>query len=148
METTNNIANFIKYQRKKLGMTQEELAEKAGVGLRFIREVEQGKQSLRMDKVNQVLALFGHKLLPENGMNAYDILYNYLNKNVKIYLKNKSFLVGFIMEGKWENNKIESWDFVSNNDAIEYQQTQNKKLIFNLKHEDIEKVEFNNPKRD
>lgn len=59
-----NLKTFIKDRRKLLGITQEELAEKAGVGLRFIRELEQGKESMRMDKVNQVLSLFGHALIP------------------------------------------------------------------------------------
>jgi len=45
-------------------MTQRDLAEKAGVGIHFIRDLEQGKKTLRMDKVNQVLALFGMKLGP------------------------------------------------------------------------------------
>ena len=45
-------------------LTQTDLAEKAGVGLRFVRELEQGKQTLRMDKVNQVLSLFGAELAP------------------------------------------------------------------------------------
>ena len=45
-------------------LTQTDLAEKAGVGLRFVRELEQGKQTLRMDKVNQVLGLFGAELAP------------------------------------------------------------------------------------
>ncbi len=58
------LVQFVKNRRKLLGLTQEELAEKAGVGLRFIRDLEQGKETLRMDKVNQVLALFGHELLP------------------------------------------------------------------------------------
>jgi y4mF family transcriptional regulator len=53
---------FVKEKRKSARLTQLELAEKAGVGLRFVRELEQGKQSLRMDKVNQVLQLFGHRL--------------------------------------------------------------------------------------
>ncbi|MFN3589496.1 MAG: helix-turn-helix transcriptional regulator [Spirosomataceae bacterium] len=52
------LANFVKQKRKAVKLTQPELAEKAGVGLRFVRELEQGKQSLRMDKVNQVLRLF------------------------------------------------------------------------------------------
>lgn len=55
------IANFIREKRKQLKLTQPELAERAGVGLRFIRELEQGKESVRLDKVNQVLALFGSK---------------------------------------------------------------------------------------
>lgn len=64
-----NLVQFVKNRRKLLGLTQEELAEKAGVGLRFIRDLEQGKEILRMDKVNQVLALFGHKLLPVESKN-------------------------------------------------------------------------------
>ena len=53
---------YLKEKRKAFGFTQEDLAIKAGVGLRFIRELEQGKTTLRMDKVNQVLALFGAHL--------------------------------------------------------------------------------------
>jgi len=58
------LQDFIKSKRKQLNLTQSELAEKAGVGLRFIRELEQGKATLRMDKVNQVLKLFGSELGP------------------------------------------------------------------------------------
>lgn len=57
-----SLADFIKEKRKQLNLTQPELAERAGVGLRFIRELEQGKQSVRLDKVNQVLALFGSEI--------------------------------------------------------------------------------------
>ncbi|MEL1245740.1 helix-turn-helix transcriptional regulator [Flavobacterium sp. DGU11] len=53
------ISDFIKERRKQLRLTQPELAQRAGVGLRFVRELEQGKESVRLDKVNQVLALFG-----------------------------------------------------------------------------------------
>ena len=56
------LSNYLKEKRKAFGFTQEDLAVKAGVGLRFIREMEQGKTTLRMDKVNQVLALFGAQL--------------------------------------------------------------------------------------
>ena len=55
---------FVKEQRRFANLTQPELAEKAGVGLRFVRELEQGKKTLRLDKVNQVLQLFGHELGP------------------------------------------------------------------------------------
>ena len=48
-----------------LKLTQSQIAAKAGVGLRFIRELEQDKTTLRMDKVNQVLALFGMELGPQ-----------------------------------------------------------------------------------
>ena len=58
------ISIFIKEKRKSLGLTQEDLSYKAGVGLRFIRELEQGKESLKVDKVNQVLSLFGYILGP------------------------------------------------------------------------------------
>lgn len=56
------IANFVKGMRKKYNLTQIDLSDKSGVGLRFIRDLEQGKQTLRMDKLNQVLNLFGKQL--------------------------------------------------------------------------------------
>lgn len=59
------LSDFLKDRRKKLSLTQQELAFKAGVGLRFVREIEQGKTTLRMDKVNQVLKLFGQELGPQ-----------------------------------------------------------------------------------
>jgi len=60
----NSLVQFIKKRRKQLGLTQVDLADRAGGGLRFVRDLEQGKQTLRLDKVNQVLALFGHVLAP------------------------------------------------------------------------------------
>ncbi len=57
-----SLSQFVKERRKQLKLTQPELAERAGVGLRFVRELEQGKETLRLDKVNQVLALFGAKV--------------------------------------------------------------------------------------
>lgn len=59
------LSDFLKHKRKQLNLTQQQLAEKAGVGLRFIRDLEQGKTTLRMDKVNQVLKLFGQELRPQ-----------------------------------------------------------------------------------
>lgn len=58
------LALFVKQRRKLLHLSQPELAAKAGVGLRFVRELEQGKPTLRLDKFNQVLRLFGHELAP------------------------------------------------------------------------------------
>ncbi len=58
------ISEFIKNKRSLGKLTQPELAKKAGVGLRFIRDLEQGKETLRIDKVNQVLRLFGVELGP------------------------------------------------------------------------------------
>ncbi len=57
-----DIASFVKHKRKLVKLTQPALAEKAGVGLRFIRELERGKETLRLDKVNQVLQLFGYEV--------------------------------------------------------------------------------------
>ena len=59
------LSDFLKEKRKKLKLTQKQLAEKAGVGLRFVRDLEQGKTTLRIDKVNQVLKLFGQELGPQ-----------------------------------------------------------------------------------
>jgi y4mF family transcriptional regulator len=56
------LKDYLKKKRKETNMTQEDLSAKAGVGLRLVREIEQGKVSMRMDKVNQVLALFGAEL--------------------------------------------------------------------------------------
>lgn len=56
---------FVKTKRKALKLTQKEMSEKAGVGLRFVRELERGKKTLKMDKVNQVLQLFGYELGPQ-----------------------------------------------------------------------------------
>jgi len=58
------LPKYVKQMRKRYHLTQVDLSEKSGVGLRFIRELEQGKQSLRMDKVNQVISLFGSELAP------------------------------------------------------------------------------------
>ena len=60
----NKIADFIKQSRKAVGLTQEEFALRSGLGLRFVRELEQGKQTVRMDKVNQALAMFGMVAVP------------------------------------------------------------------------------------
>ncbi|MEZ4888916.1 MAG: helix-turn-helix transcriptional regulator [Chitinophagales bacterium] len=60
----NPIADFVRERRKYLKMTQVDLSNRAGVGLRFVRELEQGKPTLRVDKVNEVLKLFGRELGP------------------------------------------------------------------------------------
>lgn len=64
MISTHELIYLVKDRRRQLNLTQKELAERAGVGLRFVRDLEQGKTSLRLDKVNQVLMLFGHKMGP------------------------------------------------------------------------------------
>ena len=57
-----SLSEFLKQKRKENNLTQEDLAEKAGVGLRLVREIEQGKTTMRMDKVNQILHLLGAHL--------------------------------------------------------------------------------------
>ena len=59
-----NVGDFVKIRRRAVKLTQPELAEKAGVGLRFIRELEQGKESLRLDKVNKVLQIVAWEMSP------------------------------------------------------------------------------------
>ena len=61
MEQTT-LSKYIKTMRKLYDLTQVDLSEKSGVGLRFVRELEQGKQTLRLDKVNQILNLFGSEV--------------------------------------------------------------------------------------
>lgn len=64
MNNIENISVFIKESRKKVNLTQPELSKLSGVGLRFVKELEAGKETVQVNKVNQVLKLFGHKLGP------------------------------------------------------------------------------------
>ena len=68
------LSEFVKEKRNVAKLTQPELAEKAGVGLRFVRDLEQGKETIRLDKVNQVLQLFGYQVgaIPMNRNLASD----------------------------------------------------------------------------
>jgi len=58
------LSAFIKEKRKEAKLSQQQLAERAGVALTVIRKIEQGKRNLNMEKVNQVLRMFGHTLAP------------------------------------------------------------------------------------
>lgn len=60
----STIGEFVKKERKKAGLTQEEFAMRSGLGLRFVRELEQGKPTVRLDKVNQALSMFGMEAVP------------------------------------------------------------------------------------
>ena len=59
----NNLSTTVKMLRKQYNLTQEELSLKSGVGLRFVRDLEQGKETLRLDKVNQLLDFFNYELV-------------------------------------------------------------------------------------
>lgn len=143
MDQSNHISHFVKYIRSKYKMTQEELAEKAGVGLRFIRDLEQGKESLRLDKVNQVLALFGYRITPGDSRkkDQWEIIMNHMNRNVHIYLKDGAVLVGILLDYKMEEQKVISWRFVSNNNALKFRDTKDESLVQEIKDEDIVNVE-------
>jgi y4mF family transcriptional regulator len=67
----NPIGMFIRRKRKEAGLTQEEFAMRSGLGLRFVHELERGKPSVRLDKVNQALAMFGMEAVP--GRKEYRI---------------------------------------------------------------------------
>ena len=60
----NKTADFIKTGRRAAGLTQEEFAARSGLGLRFVRELEQGKETVRRDKVNVALGMFGMEAVP------------------------------------------------------------------------------------
>lgn len=72
MKEKNMLSSFVKSKRKLAKITQIELAQKADVGLRFVRDLEQGKSSLRMDTTNKVLALFGYELGPVQKQYDYE----------------------------------------------------------------------------
>lgn len=58
------LGEYIRKKRDLHNLTQLELAERSGVGVRFVRDLERGKPTVQLDKVNQVLALFGEELMP------------------------------------------------------------------------------------
>ena len=62
-DARNNLSTTVKMLRKQYKLTQEELSLKSGVGLRFVRDLEQGKETLRLDKVNQLLDFFNYEMV-------------------------------------------------------------------------------------
>jgi len=56
------LADFVKQARKTYGLSQTDLAEKTGLGMRFVRDLEQNKHTVRVDKADQLLSLFGKRL--------------------------------------------------------------------------------------
>ncbi len=140
----NNLSAFIKYHRKKRKLSQEQLASNAGVGLRFVREIEQGKETLQLDKVNQVLGLFGFNLYPSKPkVDAYEVYWKYLNKTVQIELLNKVIKSGILMREIIDQteNKISAWQFVPMNHAVKYLRKPDEKLTEIILHSDIQTIE-------
>lgn len=60
---TLSLSATVKMLRKQYNITQEELSLKSGVGLHFVRDLEQGKKSLQLDKVNQLLDFFNYEMV-------------------------------------------------------------------------------------
>ena len=72
------LAEFVKEKRKQSGLTQKQFANRAGVALTVVRKIEQGKSDLQLEKLNQVLAMFGHELAAVStrdlsGMNTKEL---------------------------------------------------------------------------
>lgn len=65
----DTLSNTVKSLRKQFNMTQEDLSIKSGIGLRFVRDLEQGKPTLRLDKVNQLLDFFNYEMVPQPKQN-------------------------------------------------------------------------------
>ncbi len=62
--SARKIGELVRQRRLANGLTQRQLGELAGVGLRLVSELERGKATLRMDAANRVLAVFGLMLGP------------------------------------------------------------------------------------
>jgi len=111
----DHISSFLKYKRSILGLKQEELAKKAGVGIRFLRELEQGKESLKMDKVNSVLRFFGYctSPVPEKTLSPYSILLKGMQKKIKIYLGKNRLISGTLIGFQSKNGQVLRWKIVA-----------------------------------
>ena len=144
MRQVSNIAAFIKYHREKLKLTQEQLADMAGVGIHFVRNLEQGLSALKLDKVNQVLKVFGHRLsITSDNIDPYHVWFNFLNKPVKITKKNKEEVFGFIVqELRDKNSEIVAWKLVLNSNALEWRKQHGDALTVEIKHKDIAEIEL------
>jgi y4mF family transcriptional regulator len=144
MNNPNSISAFIKYNREKLKLTQEMLADKTGVGIHFIRDIEQGKSSLRLDKLNKVLAIFGHRMAPvPDAIDAFQLWYAYKDKAVEIMLKDKRSISGFLVEEiRDERNSIVAWKLVPFPHILQWQSEKSDTWIEIIRHQDIDHIEL------
>lgn len=146
MKQISNIAAFVKYNREKIKLTQEALAEMSGVGIHFIRDLEQGRSALKIDKVNEVLKVFGHRLSISSekiALDPYEIWHMYLDKPVKITKDNRQEVYGFlIQEVRDENSEIVAWKLVPNINAIQWQKKPDDKLTLIIKQSEIAEIEL------
>ncbi|MEO7695089.1 MAG: hypothetical protein ABIS36_14120, partial [Chryseolinea sp.] len=117
-----------------------------GVGIHFIRDIEQNKSSLRLDKVDQVLALFGYKMGPViNAFNPFQVWMSMKDRPVKILHKDRTsqegFLMGEIRDGK---GSIVAWKLLPLPLALAYKQKANDMLLRTIQQNDIENIELIN----
>jgi y4mF family transcriptional regulator len=139
------ISNFIKHNRKKNNWTQLGLAKKAGVGIRFVQDIERGKQTIRLDKLEQVMNQFNREMAPQiKQVDPFHILWNYFNLPIVIINLLDQQKVGFIVNEHFDtdDSNITHWDFVSNNNAKEYKATEDQKLLDKLPHSSIKSIDF------
>jgi y4mF family transcriptional regulator len=144
MNEISNIAAFIKYSREKLNLTQEELADRAGVGIHFIRDLEQGRSALRLDKVNHVLEMFGHRLSVSSAkLDPYQMWYNYIDKPVKIIKKNKEEFDGhLVQEIRDEKSEIVAWVLIPSYYAMKWKKKRDDTLGITIKQNEIASIEL------
>lgn len=143
MESSSAIAAFIKYNREKLNLTQEMLADKTGIGIHFIRDIEQGKASLRLDKLDKVLSLFGYRMapVPDVTVDAFQIWRSYKDKAVEITLKNKRNVSGFLVqEIRSDRDGIVAWKLVPFPNILQWQALNDDSLVEIIRQQDIENI--------
>lgn len=136
----NKISNFVKYSRNNLKLSQQELADKAGVGISFIRDLEQGKESLQMNKVNQVLTLFGYKTVPgiQKQIDPYGIVVNkWINVELDIEIKTIAPFTGCIIEEIISAGVITHFKIVFMKHYIKYKKKKDPSLVMKVKVSDI-----------
>lgn len=66
---------------------------------------------------------------------------NHMNRNVQVYLKDKTVLVGFLLDYKMEEQVVKSWRFVSSNNALRYRDTKDESLVQEISDADVIDVE-------
>lgn len=144
MKPISNIAAFVKYHREKQKLTQEQLAEMTGLGIHFIRDLEQGRSKLRLDKVNEVLSFFGFHLGPNvNANDPWQIWHTFINKAVTITKTNKQQVVGFLMsEIRDEKSNIIAWKVLPNPNAREWKEGKNDELLVEVKQNEIADINY------
>jgi len=139
----HNLADLVKYMRQSNKLTQEELAQKAGVGLRFVRDLEQGKQTIRMYKLNQLLALFGYKVSATSArkQDQWEIIMNHLNRNVRVTLKDWTERTGILKGYEMKNQQVLSWEFIPSHHALKYRDTKDETLVEKIDNDHLLNVE-------